>query len=527
MTPPEAVDDAARRSLLAAECHLDSGELDRARGILEDLATRLATGPTRGVVLQRLGWVRYHQDSWPAATDLYAAAATESKEDPNLLAAIALDSSSALLLAGDVPGAGRAAQEAFDRAAKLDDARLLSDASAMVASVDFLLGRGLDEAGMVSSVERETWTRPRPTMQHPTVAFGVLLKWAGGLDRAHELLATAKRRAEEQGTERSLPFILFHLAELECWIGDWAAAEEHVRSAMTLAEATRQEGARAFALAAWALLASLRGLEAEVRQAAADGFEAARLAGAVPATLMLESVLGFLELSLGNPARAHRHLAPLVESAVRTGISEPGAIRFLGDGIEAMIGIGDTEPASAIVEHLMERSRELDRVWGLVVAGRCLGLLRSASGDAGGAEAALQRALEESQRLHQPLERGRTLLALGVVRRRDRQKRPARDVLEQGRAIFEELGADLWAQRASAELGRIGGRATSSVALTPTEERVARMVADGATNQEAASTLFLSVKTVEWNLSRVYRKLGIRSRTELVRWMGDNATAGH
>jgi DNA-binding NarL/FixJ family response regulator len=53
------------------------------------------------------------------------------------------------------------------------------------------------------------------------------------------------------------------------------------------------------------------------------------------------------------------------------------------------------------------------------------------------------------------------------------------------------------------------------------------MVADGATNQEAASTLFLSVKTVEWNLSRVYRKLGIRSRTELVRWMGDNATAGH
>ena len=94
-----------------------------------------------------------------------------------------------------------------------------------------------------------------------------------------------------------------------------------------------------------------------------------------------------------------------------------------------------------------------------------------------------------------------------------------RESLERALEAFESLGAPLWADRARAELGRIGGRAPSSLELTPTEERVAELVADGATNQEVASALFLSLKTVEWNLSRIYRKLGVRSRTEMARWL--------
>jgi len=101
------------------------------------------------------------------------------------------------------------------------------------------------------------------------------------------------------------------------------------------------------------------------------------------------------------------------------------------------------------------------------------------------------------------------------VERRAKRKREARDALSKAQEIFDALGAALWAEKARAELGRIGGRAPSSVDLTPTETRVAELVAAGGTNREVADALFLSVHTIEANLKRIYRKLGIRSRTEL------------
>jgi DNA-binding CsgD family transcriptional regulator len=106
---------------------------------------------------------------------------------------------------------------------------------------------------------------------------------------------------------------------------------------------------------------------------------------------------------------------------------------------------------------------------------------------------------------------------MGVVLRRSKQKRRARESLGQASAIFEELGARLWVERARMELGRIGGRAPSPLDLTPTEERTVGLVAEGQTNREVAASLFLSVKTVETNLTRIYRKLGVRSRRELAR----------
>jgi DNA-binding CsgD family transcriptional regulator len=108
------------------------------------------------------------------------------------------------------------------------------------------------------------------------------------------------------------------------------------------------------------------------------------------------------------------------------------------------------------------------------------------------------------------------LLALGVVRRRGRQKRAARDAIEAARRGFEQLGAATWIEKARAELGRIGGR-TREQGLTAAEQRVAALVAEGRTNREVAAALFLGQKTVETHLSHVYAKLGIRSRAELAR----------
>ena len=154
--------------------------------------------------------------------------------------------------------------------------------------------------------------------------------------------------------------------------------------------------------------------------------------------------------------------------------------------------------------------------------------MRSALGDLDGALAELDRALLAHDRLGWPFERARTLLALGVVRRRGKQKRAARQSLEQALALFEGLGAQVWAARTTAELARIGGRPPRTGALTPTERRVAELVAEGHTNREVADQLFLSAKTVAAHLTSAYAKLGVRSRTELAHRLRGTAddTAG-
>ena len=116
-----------------------------------------------------------------------------------------------------------------------------------------------------------------------------------------------------------------------------------------------------------------------------------------------------------------------------------------------------------------------------------------------------------------PFDRARTLLALGVARRRANDRRQARATLEEARARFHSLGAAVWEQRAADELARIGGRAPASGDLTPVEQRVVELVAAGRTNREVAAALFLSTRTVEGHLSHVYGKLGVRSRVELAR----------
>jgi len=519
LTPPAQAGDAARRALLAADYHLDTGQFRRAGALLDDVLTLVPSGPVRGAALQRLGWARYHEESWAAASDLFRQASSEASDDRALLAALDLDTSVGRLLTGDVRSAAEASRSALRRAHDLGDPAFLAEATAVAASIDFLLGAGVADDVMANAVGMETWTRPRPTMQHPSVAFGVLLKWTDELDAARGLLEAARRRAEEVGTERSLPFILFHLAELECWSGRWVVAEEEARLAADIAERTGQGPGSAFAMAARALVAALRGDVDEARAVAARGLELAGRTGALPAGVMLEAVLGFLELSLGDANRAHRHLGPLVDRVAADGIFEPGAVRHLGDGLEVLVRVGDLERAGLVTEQLAVRSGELGRVWGLAVAARVRGLLRAAEGDVGAAGDAFEEALAHQEALGQPFELARTLVAAGTVRRRDRQKRAAREPLERALEIFQGLGADLWAERTREELGRVGGRTSNVLSLTPTEDRVARMVVDGATNQETAAALFLSVKTVEWNLSRIYRKLGIRSRTELARWL--------
>ena len=152
-------------------------------------------------------------------------------------------------------------------------------------------------------------------------------------------------------------------------------------------------------------------------------------------------------------------------------------------------------------------------------------MCRSAQADLNGAVVWFDRALFQHDRVAIPFERARTLLALGQAPRRSRERRAAREVLQEALTIFEQLGAAIWAQRTQTELARVAGRAPSPGQLTAAEQRVAELVAEGRTNKEVAAELVVTVRTVESTLTKVYAKLDVRSRTQLARRLGSASVA--
>ena len=199
----------------------------------------------------------------------------------------------------------------------------------------------------------------------------------------------------------------------------------------------------------------------------------------------------------------------------RQRFADPGFFRVAADAIEALVGVGELDRAEEEAIELEALGRRLDRPWALTTGARSRGLVAAARGDLPEALSALEQALAAQQRLSEPLERGRTLLALGSIHRRERRKRVARETLNEAAVVFESLPAPLWIERARREAARIGGRVPTGAELTEVERRIAELVAEGRSNAEVARALVVSRKTVEWNLSNVYRKLGVRSRTEL------------
>jgi DNA-binding CsgD family transcriptional regulator len=345
--------------------------------------------------------------------------------------------------------------------------------------------------------------------------------WTDELDAARSTLTDIEKRCRDGGDEGSLAVILFMLALLECWAGAWSEAGLYADESGTITVWTGQQPYRALALSVKALVEAHRGQEQAARTAAEEGLELARQSGLKQAGQFNLSALGFLELSLGNAEATDRLLRPLAEGALDAGIGEPGMLRFLPDEIEALIALGEAERARSLLQPFLARSEKLGRSWALAAAERARGLLAASQGELPEALAAFDRALEYHAALEEPFELGRTLLAQGQALRRTKKWRLARDSLGRSLAMFEQLGAALWADKARAEIARVGGRAPGPAGLTPTEQRVADLVASGLTNREAAHALFLSVSTVEANLRRIYQKLDVRSRTELSRKLAE------
>ncbi len=305
--------------------------------------------------------------------------------------------------------------------------------------------------------------------------------------------------------------------EVELSAGDWPAA---ARWSEEFLEVGSWYGADTLARAQGhaALVAAHTGRREAVKAACAAVFRLADAAN-VRTSLWTTAPLGLLELSAGHAELAADLLAPAAD-LVRLGIREPSCNVFLSDLIEALATVGREDEADALLRPYLRAARRLDRPRALSAAGRCQGLIAAARGDLPAARRALQRSAREHDRHAQPFELARTLLVGGEIDRRAKRKADARASLEAANAVFDRLGAAIWSERARAELERIGGRPAAPTELTATERRVANLVAQGRSNKEVAEALFISVYTVEGNLTRIYRKLGIRSRTELAARVG-------
>jgi DNA-binding CsgD family transcriptional regulator len=332
-----------------------------------------------------------------------------------------------------------------------------------------------------------------------------------GARRLLELVVGTARRAGAVGI---LPFPLVSLAELDFRSGRWPSALAQASEAVQLAAETGQ--ATDVGRLSLAVIEAALGREADCRRHVAEGLSELARTGNEALSPWAGRALGLLALSHRRPEEARRQLEPVARFCAARRLLCLGAAQWEGDFIEACIHAGSREEAVAFLTEFENHARGAQHPGALAVVARCRGLLADTSGfDACFAEALRRHALAGD-----PFEHARTALAYGERLRRERRRREAVRHLEQALDAFDRLGARLWGARTHEELRSCGERVdvprpSRLAELTPQELQVALVVARGATNREAGSELFLSEKTIETHLSRVYRKLAIRSRTEL------------
>jgi DNA-binding CsgD family transcriptional regulator len=358
------------------------------------------------------------------------------------------------------------------------------------------------------------WFSGRP-IQH-----ALLLDWSGQLGRANAELQQIRRRCLEKGEEGEYIFIAFQVVLNAIWRGSFAEADLVAEDAMVQAQQLGGDIAMFVAHTLRAQLAAHAGQEAVTRRAVSAALEIGHRTGSLRLAERAATALTFLEVSLGNYEAALTAAQPLLSKFdPQSRATEIMNAAFLPDVVEAFVQLGRLAEAEQLVEALERNGRRLDRPWMLAVGARGRAMLLAALGELDAAGEAAKRAMTEHERLAMPFERARTLLLLGQLQRRQRRKESASASLQEAFDVFDQLRIPLWADRARAELVRANVGPRGSGQLTPSEQRVAELAASGMKNRDVATALFISPKTVEANLARIYRKLGIKSRAELGRHM--------
>jgi DNA-binding CsgD family transcriptional regulator/exonuclease VII small subunit len=522
LTPSDEAQTLRGRGLEAAQYHFDAGDAARATSVLREIIESSPPGPDRAHLLYRLAGM-----SWMNLVDGVGDAARraleEAGDDLELRSGIHDALAWVAFYLADLDAASEHATASAECATDAALPATRADALATLGFVEFVRGRP-SERLMSEAIELQdemmatrSWTESS-VYTTPRSILGLELMWSGRLDEARAVLQQELALYDKQAMYTVRQEALCYLSETESRAGRWELAVGYAADAMeTVVESGQTATQSHVVLFARSLAAAYLGQVAEARRWAADGV---RLATANDDPFYGSSnraVLGFLDVSLSNFEQAVTHLEPVVAYLERMGAAEPAIIPCAPDLVEALVSVGRPDEAEPHVERLEEQGRALDRPWAIAAAARCRGSIAVARRDLDGAEAALEAALDVHGRADQPFELARTLLVLGEVRRRAQRRRVARETLQRALAIFDDLGAPLWAERGRTQLASIGGRAPAGDELTPSERRIAELVAEGKTNKEVAAILVLAERTVESALTQIYRKLEIRSRTELAR----------
>jgi len=339
--------------------------------------------------------------------------------------------------------------------------------------------------------------------------------WSERWDRAERLLTPMVEHARAQSAPTALIYPLAVRCQLQLRRGRLPQARADGAEALELAVETRQHSLVAFAAGMLCAVEAACGEEDACHAHAAQSIAVCDAVGATAMGMWARAALGHLELALGRPQEALGPLSACARAAAQLGMTQPSVVQWAGDHVEALVRAGRAEEATEALTALTHGS---PTAWAAGALARCRGLLTA--GEEG--ERLLRESVERFEQAGARFEAARSLLCLGERLRRGRQRRAAREPLQAAVDVFEGAGARPWARRAGDELRATGQQARplrghARDELTPHEHRVALLVAEGRTNPEVAAELYVTRKTVEHHLSQIYRKLGLRSRTELAR----------
>jgi DNA-binding CsgD family transcriptional regulator len=508
--------DTAAILVLAGKAAAAAGDADRAAALLHRAIGQAPTGPDRVTALLALGELVYA--TRPAeALDLLVSALDHTAGDAVLESTV----HSHITGMADVDPAW-AAKSAQRAAALLEQPGLVVDpdhlACALLERAYNYMLRG--EAFSVADIERglalRTGTGGSFIARRSGEAAERCLFHLGRLDDARALDEAEYQRLKDRGDFGLLPPLAQALSVLTQLAGDWTAARRYAYECLDYVA----QGAHAWqdrAVLALSRLHAWNGDLAAARATAAPALEAQEAAGDRWEAAIFAALLGFVELSAPDPPASLGYLTRALAHADAVDVRLPSTFRFLGDLVEAAVLAGKLDVAVEVLTDRLEPVADRQQLpWAMAMAMRGRGLLLDAGGEHPAAIEWFDRAVAVFDRsLAMPFERARTLYLGAQVRRRAGQRRAARADLLAAADVFDRLGALAWRALAHAELARIGGRTATGSDLTWSERNVAGRAAAGRSNKEIAADLSVSIRTVESQLSAVYRKLGIRSRSQI------------
>ncbi len=500
------------RLIAASRFWFDAGDLDQAQAMLGAALAEEPVGPLLGQALQLSARLLARRSSFAEARAVAFDALEAAGTEKQLHANIELDIAYCCVNLGRFRSTESHAQNAVDALEGSGEPSVLGDALSLVALADFLRGRGVDQSRISRALELEDRTRIRTWPLGPSFVHGLLSLWSGHLAEAQSVLFELRRETAERGEVSSLPIVSMYVTWVLLWRGNLLHAARVADEARHAAALLDDPGAEGMALAANALVHAHDGSIEAARDEAERALECFKRLCWPSVTIWPLWALALAELSSGNPGAVDAALGRQAEMLQITGEGDPILGVFLADEVEALAELGEIERAERLVQWLEDRGAKCERPWALAASRRCRGLVQAARRDHRSAVATLERAVVEYEGLDTPFERARAVLLLGRELRRVGRRADAKTALSEALTVFERVGAPLWAERTRSELRRAGGRAFSTDMLTATEACIAELAAGGLANVEIADRAFLSTKAVEANLTRVYRKLGIRSR---------------